>query len=349
MKMGEFYMTGNMKQHEKKRIDMITVYSFWLSLGIVFIHNHPMTEELTDNVILRILKVIDSKTLQVMWFIVPTYFLISGFLFYRNYSKEIWLKKVFGRMLSLGIPFAFWNILFTVLNMIDDIKSIDGLNGLFVCAKKMVINVINSEFTDLWFLRYLMVCVLLSPLLYFLIRDLRIAIVTFIVIILIKFIFVSSIPVFPSYYLPIYTLGGILALHFESWFTTPPDKRNMMVSSAVTVIGVVLGVVLDFQTNIQITSVYGLIMPLPLWFVSYGLMKNMKAKPFMDTHLFVYIVHYNLLIYVSGILGRFDFNVAVRCLLYPIVPITIFALLVCVGVLWKKISPRSWSFVNGGR
>ena len=109
------------------------------------------------------------------WQSVPIYFFISGFVFFiglRTWDKGKWLKKLQNRKKSLFIPYLVWNTLFLFLvlysadNLNFDIKSLlscywryDGvMTG--VASTDMPINV------PLWFLRDLMLMVLISPVLY---------------------------------------------------------------------------------------------------------------------------------------------------------------------------------------
>jgi len=125
---------------------------------------------------------------------VPTFFLISGFLFFSNFgigSKEVWKKKLTGRATSLVIPYFLWILIYIMFLMVKDYHNVlnsglvnwlsdkDGLNMLWSSNRW------NLDRTDifglpaistspilvpLWFMRDLIVCILFSPLFWILFR-----------------------------------------------------------------------------------------------------------------------------------------------------------------------------------
>ena len=126
---------------------------------------------------------------------VPTFFLISGFLFFSSFgigNKDIWKKKLTGRVTSLVIPYFLWILIYIIFLMVRDYHNVlnsglinwlsdkEGLN-MFWCSNRW-----NLERTDLfglpaistspilvpfWFMRDLIVCILFSPLFWILFRK----------------------------------------------------------------------------------------------------------------------------------------------------------------------------------
>jgi len=126
---------------------------------------------------------------------VPLFFFISGFLFFyktAGFSMEIYLQKLKSRVRSLLVPYVFWNLLIILFFMLAQ----SFLSGsLFSGRNKLITDYslldwlwsfwdtswvnphlrkslpVNSPF---WFIRDLMVVVLFSPLIYILIKKLRV-------------------------------------------------------------------------------------------------------------------------------------------------------------------------------
>lgn len=120
-------------------------------------------------------------------FSVPTFFFISGLLFFAGgFSAEIYRRKLKRRARSLLIPYIVWNLLalgyiaaFELLPFKSDIASICGegfeftvgdiLRGMWVGLRDT-----NVPFAGtLWFIRELMTVIVLSPLLAWMVRKLR--------------------------------------------------------------------------------------------------------------------------------------------------------------------------------
>ena len=93
---------------------------------------------------------------------IATFFMLSGYLFYRNLDTlEELRSKAARRLLSLGIPFLFWNVIYLIYNIVYglvkgnlDIKAIDVLLGFTLTP-------FNSP---MWYLLALLVFMCLAPL-----------------------------------------------------------------------------------------------------------------------------------------------------------------------------------------
>lgn len=135
---------------------------------------------------------------------VPLFFLISGFLFFyrSDFCKEVYKKKLQTRARTLLIPFFLWNI---IAIMIPIIKKLPLLSSVFPNAYKIELHfslarIFNTFFANfrnegiiviptteeivethnhpfpidvpLWYVRDLMVVILLSPIIFWMIKRL---------------------------------------------------------------------------------------------------------------------------------------------------------------------------------
>ena len=212
--------------------------------------------------------------------------------------------------------------------------------------------IINSSCSDLWFLRYLMILVALSPVLYFIMRSKPGAWALLGGVILIKFVFGTSIPVFPSFYLPIYVFGGMMGMHYQDVFLMPTKRIKMMAVLLMSVV-IVFGLAADFKKSIFSMSLYGLLMPPCFWYgiewIREKLHFEYRVKPWMNTNFFVYINHYNLMRIAIAIISAAGLSILGVITWYILLPCIVFIMLVAVGIIWGNFSPKSWKFVNGGR
>lgn len=174
---------------------------FPLIVGVVFIHTD------FSNIVIGGVKQISFVNFPVfarIFFLfskvifevcVPLFFFISGFLFFyrtEGFSLKIYLKKLKSRVHSLLIPYVFWNVVVLVFFFLAQTlfsgSLVSGVNKLIVnysvtdwlwsfwdtshvnphVEKTLPV---NSPF---WFIRDLMVVVILSPVFYFLIKKLGI-------------------------------------------------------------------------------------------------------------------------------------------------------------------------------
>lgn len=124
----------------------------------------------------------------------PMFFFFSGLLFFRNvssFNRNIYLQKLSRRVHSLLIPYVVWNLLIVLLYLavqlvvpellsghnkpVADYSATDWLWAFWDTS------MINSQAFEsmpinypLWFVRDLMVTVLFTPLIYLLIKKLKI-------------------------------------------------------------------------------------------------------------------------------------------------------------------------------
>lgn len=164
----------------------ITFLKFPLAILVVILHVDISTKPI-ENIGLNNLELTEPLYMQVSWLFsrylayaaVPAFFIISGFLLFYNvheYNKDIYLRKVRSRVKSLLIPYISWNLLYLLLYWL-----IGHENILFAEGK----NIFDESYTNLnffialfvkpldgplWFIRNLFVLVLISPVLYHIIK-----------------------------------------------------------------------------------------------------------------------------------------------------------------------------------
>jgi len=121
---------------------------------------------------------------------VPTFFFISGFLFFKgleDWDKDVWKRKMIKRIRTLLVPFILWNLIallaFPLTRFAGSvIKGVPMENVWYTIQNRGVLRLFwdrtlfESSFgqpmnTPLWFVRDLMVVVLLTPVIHCLIKK----------------------------------------------------------------------------------------------------------------------------------------------------------------------------------
>jgi fucose 4-O-acetylase-like acetyltransferase len=176
--------------------NVITFLRFPLIVGVVFIHNVHSTTVMSGGVevgnVMENLPIFyfTTKFISLILVRVPLFFFISGFLFFRNtegFTCQNYLKKLKNRGRTLLIPYLFWNITAALIYYIA--RNIPALTEWF--SKNVEYNlqylldcmwsIKNSETVtrgpiagQFWFVRDLMVAVVLSPVIYFYLNKTKI-------------------------------------------------------------------------------------------------------------------------------------------------------------------------------
>ncbi|OAV69185.1 Fucose 4-O-acetylase [Bacteroidales bacterium Barb6] len=172
------------KELQSKVIDFLR---FPLIVGVIFIHNYGSTANIPEMAsitghtpVYHICSELFSHILGSVS--VPLFFFISGFLFFlnTNFSKQCYIKKLNSRVKTLLVPYLFWNISLLIFCFI--ISNIPLLsifpNKDFELSLRYVLEALwrmsdkthNAAgypiATQFWFIRDLMVTVVLTPLIY---------------------------------------------------------------------------------------------------------------------------------------------------------------------------------------
>lgn len=154
----------------------ITFVGFILSVMVVFSHaiNYEIYSclELSK---LGMLWVSIQKFLGIFLLIpVPLFYVISGYLFFRNYSLNKIFEKYNSRFFTLVIPYLIWNLIpFLYYFMLTNILAIaNNINREIVTLSAgSLIKILNGSYNALWFIKFLFIYILLAPLIFILIKN----------------------------------------------------------------------------------------------------------------------------------------------------------------------------------
>ena len=159
------------------------------------------------------------------WLPMPAFFMISGFLLFRNYSISTWPHKIMSRTKRLAVPYIAWNGLFVVFYIVmarfvprlSDRVSAFGLDTIEGIISKIVSPTVAPIDGPLWYLRAIFFMSLASPLLFILLKPLKggigVCVCMVWVIIEAKLGLASYLHLrLPAYSLACVAIGGALAL-----------------------------------------------------------------------------------------------------------------------------------------
>lgn len=168
---------------EKSLSDKIKIISFLLIILVVFLHSYNLVDPFDTS------KTVYNKS--KLWFLqnfisygitriaVPLFFILSGFLFFLNFKegKGVFFIKIKKRVKTLFIPFLFWSFFGLAFYFI--LQNIPFTARFF--TKELIVNFSTQKLLmtifittipyQLWFIRDLMVLVLISPLIYYCLKH----------------------------------------------------------------------------------------------------------------------------------------------------------------------------------
>lgn len=153
---------------EKVFRNKIGILSFMCAIHVVLIHAYytysfyvesvPDIEESVSVFIQRILHDIGNM------YAVQIFFVISGFLLFRNLNVSTLRRKIHGRIRTVLVPYILWNVLYTIAYYI--LGNVLRLMNTTVdtSAKGLLESVfLYGTLKTFWYMFYLMICIAVSP------------------------------------------------------------------------------------------------------------------------------------------------------------------------------------------
>ena len=178
----------------------INFLRFPLIVGVVFIHSNILVVNI-QGIIVRydrcpfVSFVINLFSYVFADVCVPLFFFISGFLFFYNsyFTKEVYFHKIRSRIRSLFIPYLIWNFVAFVILLIQVHPKVIHFFPLLKDYRVDIISFLSSFWvtnlpvemsgnanpinTPLWFIRDLMVLVLMSQVIWWLVKNLKMGLI----------------------------------------------------------------------------------------------------------------------------------------------------------------------------
>lgn len=292
---------------------------------------------------------LEQKAIGAFEWAVPLFFLLSAFLFFRGFQWNQLIGKWKRRIHTLLIPYLVWNtiyfILFALLPRLPFLAPY--INS--APAQLTLSEIFNSVFLHqyagvLWFLQALIELTLLAPLFYFVFSRRYIGEAALLVILALSLFRPFALP--PVLYLGwrfvfFYALGSYLGLRFpDAVKYTPPRAIRAVLLCALPVI-VTLNVLFDYE-------LYSLVFIVCLWL---GLSADaFQPRRIYETSFFLYVTH----ILLFSIIKKIQFAIVPHTepfmlFAYASVPLFAAAILVPLALLVRRIMPKTYAFLFGGR
>lgn len=371
-------MTNNSAEISSLQSKVITCLRFPLAVGVVMIHASISALTIDGQ------NITDSLSLPGYIFIegffnsiftqtaVPLFFFISGFLFFNkdpDFSIKIYRAKIKKRIKTLLIPYLLWNLAILILLLI--VQSIlpeltSGRNKLIIdySLKDWALSFWDVSYRTggltlpingpLWFIRDLMVVMVLSPIVYFLVRYLKIF-----AIILLAFIWLSG---YPGFFVGL-SMPAILFFSIGTWFGINEypfvHKSKLTFLTISLILYAIVGVIL--QTNMIQKPAYSYLNKLELLFgciliiqtTAYFIEKGTwRPNSFLaGSSFFIFAYHGPAITFIERTLWKlFTPESDISVTLFYIISI-IFTVGLGLLLYWaiRKISPSFAGFITGGR
>lgn len=278
---------------------------------------------------------------------VPYFFLISGFFFFKHsyYNKRNYISMLKKKFVTLFIPFCIWNML-AIYPL--------WFSGKIVIEEHWLLYIIDFLHSDyngpLWYVRTLMIFMLLSPLVdWIFCIDAKFGrnVEFLIQLAFIAYIFFIWWPMdtkaLSTEGALFFLLGGIIRKHGEVL-----DKQmNIVLAWCLYIVWLAscFFVSLDYWTS-KIHLLFGVFL---FWNTIRIGCKEWCASMAGYT-FFIYVNHFIFLKVIKTLIASYFYrNEAIALATFLFSPILVVFLIWKMGLIWNKLSPKTFTWVTGGR
>lgn len=345
-----------MSEGESRFRNKVTWIQFILCVGIVYQHMRWNYGNLD------LLSMCQHTLYYLIQTCVPFFFVISGYLYFRTYQKDSAKKKIISRIKSLGLPYLIWNTIYAAYTIL--MSSIGLMKSANIPSGRVLWKILNSEFSPLWYVKYLMIFSIISTIVYFVLRR-KLLGGLFIALMMLfnMFSYFTGMMRLPlnvnensiimlNYQYIFYTVGAYAALHFKN-IVENPSKKIIRICTVIYIPLLILAFVFSNTSQYVIVNhMYRVIYVCVLWFALDGI-KEFKIRTWMSYSFFIYCSHTMLLQCAQGVCDIIIEKTGVlKNLLYVVeyvaLPqVVILFLLLLIPVI-KKV-PKLYGVISGGR
>ncbi len=268
---------------------------------------------------------------------VPVFFIISGFLFFKGYDL-LWnqyREKIKKRFHSLFIPFVIWTAIgLFIMHLVHQVD-VWHLSWNELVA--------GTYFGHLWYIRDLLLFVLLAPL-FNLLRKNKWVWIFALLLLYWRWILVDG---------SLFSSEGVLFFLFGAGLTSNLLEKQVSLRLIIplTFVWILLSLLLKIPYNTNWDKLYVLTGIFLLWQCS-ALFTN-KSRCFLDMGIycfFIYCGHFYLIKVLKLLIAhQFPYNDSMSVAAYLLLPPFVFMLLYIVGKIVRKHFPNFYKILSGGR
>lgn len=345
------------------KIDVLPKYSYILCLLVVLLHvSIPRYFDYSGNALNDACHYFLTVVMpQVTDIAVPSFFVLSAFLFYRNFDLSKTKKKWKSRVKTLVVPYLIWNSIAVATEMlmmsIPTVAKMAAYQSNPFTASNIVAGILFSKFSLLWFILALIIYSFLCPLIFMLVRNRTMGILTIIAAIcLYCFGYLNYGMPFHSYFEPqsicYYLTGAYIGCHYKVFF----NKKVGRLQALLALVLLTLIICMECTTYIfaGVDVVVLMVKSLLFWYVFAGVSDKVKYKSWFTLTFIIYATQLT----VNRVATSFLRLVTVRFLpdfitmelwLYIIAFIIIMSVCIIIGTLLRDKAPMTYGLLTGNR
>ena len=331
-------------------------YNFILSLMIVSYHAFNVgVYDLGYNFgnLGKILYNIEVYISAIQTVAVPTFFIISGFLFFYTFSLDKLLYKYKKRFYSLLIPYIIWNtisfIYYMIITNIPFIQSKMSMGVIELNMENIFEGIIMGKYNALWFIRVLMCLVLIAPFIYYFTRNKKRGLALIVLLISIHFKYYTD-EFSLLYCSAFYIFGSYISIHYKEYVIQKHEIKVCILSSIIFFIISLLLMNTEYLNNIPLRQLLLLIYCTTFWIAGDLIDFPMDIPWYVRISFFIYCTHGPILEGIEKIFLIVFGKTFIGALLdYLFAPIITVIIIIILAWILKSYFTNAWNICTGRR
>lgn len=336
-----------------------TILSFLAIIFVVIIHNsaseqYSFTPNFFTNLTLDIRNVFAYGLGAIA---VPLFFFLSGFATFRNYKLKLYPQKLKSRVKTLIIPYLIWNtigLLFAIIYTYTPISNlIAGRESFFPTTSNILEGIFLYKYNfQFWFLYDLIIYTILSPLIYLLIKNKYIGILSSVTILFLPVLF-NSPPHLNLNFTIFYFLGCFFSKHFQKIFIIPSSKKVIHLSGLLFFVFLLTKILLNYNIlSLSIISSNIILIGLlfSFWFFSDSFICKIKQKKFFSEFFPIYTLHTYFLATIIKIIYYLAPKNSFMLFINEVISTSLTIIVVTIlAYYWHKKLPKFYAIMFGSK
>lgn len=296
---------------------------------------------------------------------VPGFFLLSSYLFFRNFEWSRLSGKWKSRFFSVVLPYAVWNILYylgyVVATRLPMIEIIVGKEPIPFHIEEMINALLRYSYAPIfWYLFQLILLLLLAPIIYGLVKQKVVGIcyLTLLITVLYKGWDCGYPNTDALFY---FSFAAYMAVHWREWLEFRGTGDRIFAGVLILIPAVYsYGMMKEPGAPVLWTIAYRLLVPVSLFLMTSSV-ELPEAKPWMKQSLFLYAVHFIIVRFVNkGTAMMMEKGIAAEVipqtmgsglalLTYFAIPVIVLAVSYPMARFLARWVRPVWSVLSGGR